>query len=113
MKAKYILAQLVVLAGGLLASAQAFESPEPTLHVPDTPLARQQIDLLRRTHEALTSFYASRAPHDAVNVANAWYFPTAQTNTVFVQLPAGEVFVVEMDGKRIAQLRDLTTYSSL
>jgi hypothetical protein len=108
MKAKYLLAQIGLLASGLLASAQACWSTEPTLHVPDTPLARQQIDLLRRTQQALTSFYASRAPHDAINVSNAWYFPTAQDNTVFVQLPTGEVLVVEMAGKRVAQLHDLT-----
>jgi hypothetical protein len=106
---KRLLVHTALLASGILGAVNVSSATEATLHIPSTPLAQQQIDLLRRTQHALTDFYAKRAPHNAVNVTNAWYYPTAQSNVVFVQLPAGDLLLVEMDGNRVAQLHDLTT----
>jgi hypothetical protein len=108
MSTKHLLVRAGLVVGGMLAAAGMSMAAEPTLHVPTTVPAQQQIDLLQRTQRTLTKLYATRDPQSVDTVAKAWYFPTGQANTVFVQLTTGELLVVEMSGNRIAQLRDLT-----
>jgi hypothetical protein len=107
MSAKHRFARAGLIVGAILATASASMAAEPTLHVPATAQALQQIDLLQRTQHALTNLYASRDPRSVTHVANAWYYPTGQADTVFVQLTTGELLVVEMRGNRISQLREL------
>jgi hypothetical protein len=57
----------------------------------------------------LTSLYATRAPQNVTAVANAWYYPTGQANTVFVQLTTGQLLMVEMSEDQISRIQDLNT----
>jgi hypothetical protein len=103
---------MTALLAGMSASS-AFAAEQVTVNTPAISQSTTHSDLITRSSNAVHDYVLAHAGSDA-RLSNLWVFPTADANTVFVRYSldgssAEHLLVVEMDGTRIAQLRDLTT----
>ena len=105
-------AVMTALLVGMSASS-TFAAAPVSVNTPTIPQSKTHADLITRSSNAVHEYVLAHADSNA-RLSDFWVFPTADANTVFVRYtlgdsPAEHLLVVEMDGTRIAQLRDLTT----
>jgi hypothetical protein len=103
---------MTALLVGMSASS-SFAAEQVSVNTPAISQSKTHSDLITRSSNAVHDYVLAHADAGA-RLSNLWVFPTADTNTVFVRYSldgssAEHLLVVEMDGTRIAQLRDLTT----
>jgi hypothetical protein len=106
-------ATTALLMGMSTFSSFAAESVPVSVNTPAISQSVTRSDLIARSSNAVRDFVLTHADAGA-RLSNLWVFPTADANTVFVRYTLGDssaehLLVVEMDGTRIAQLRDLTS----
>jgi hypothetical protein len=101
---------LVALAATAASSSLAAEPLK--VNTPAISQSTTYAELIARSSNAVRDYVLAHSP-SGTRLANFWVFPTADANTVFVRYTVGDpttehLVLVEMDGTRIASLRDLT-----
>jgi hypothetical protein len=96
-----------------MSASSSFAADQVRVNTPTISQSTTHADLITRSSHAVQDYVLAHADSGA-RLSNLWVFPTADANTVFVRYtldgsPAEHLLVVEMDGPRIAQIRDLTT----
>ncbi len=105
-------AVMTALLLGMSASS-SFAAEQVSVNTPTISQSKTHSDLITRSSNAVHDYVIAHADAGA-RLSSLWVFPTADAHTVFVRYnlvgsSAEHLLVVEMDGTRIAQLRDLTT----
>jgi hypothetical protein len=99
-------ATTLLMLGGRAASAADLPYQSPA-----TQKAEQSADLIARAGHALTG----RLQRHGQAISNVWIFPTDDPKSVFVSYSTAHsdhLQLVEMQGARIAKVRDLTKLGS-
>jgi hypothetical protein len=105
-------AVMTALLVGMSASS-SFAAQPISVNTPAISQSQTHSDLITRSSNAVQDYVLAHS-NSGAHLSNLWVFPTADANTVFVRYTLDgtsteHLLMVEMDGTRIAQLRDLTT----
>jgi hypothetical protein len=105
-------AVMTALLVGMSASS-SFAAQPISVNTPAISQSQTHSDLITRSSNAVQDYVLAHS-NSGAHLSSLWVFPTADANTVFVRYTLDgtsteHLLVVEMDGTRIAQLRDLTT----